>query len=337
MVKEGEGDSTPGRWRAVGETVIGATHLRAEIPNQDALYLPPGPGLPMIVAVSDGHGSPKCFRSHLGSRFAIGTAALTLGEFLEGKEEPPAEDRAREHLPNVIARRWAEAVNLDLTLLPLTAEELAGLEERSGTDARRLVETNPLLAYGATILAAAVTDGAIVLVQLGDGEIVVVSDAKEVTRPLPDDERLFANETTSLSSPSAAQDFQVRVLTGPDAAPALVLLTTDGYANSFRDDEGFLKVGVDIFDLIAESGLDRISADIEPWLEEATRLGSGDDVTLAVACRTDAFRPQTPPEGTGEKTSDDTPPGEGTTAPATPSAEASAADGPERWILQWIW
>ncbi|MBA3712664.1 MAG: protein phosphatase 2C domain-containing protein, partial [Pyrinomonadaceae bacterium] len=56
-------------WRVVGETVPGASHLRAGIPNQDALLQlrASSIGLPIILTVSDGHGSNKCFRSDRGS------------------------------------------------------------------------------------------------------------------------------------------------------------------------------------------------------------------------------------------------------------------------------
>jgi serine/threonine protein phosphatase PrpC len=272
------------RWRAVGDTVVGATHRRAGIPNQDALLLPASGGLPLVVAVSDGHGSPKCFRSHLGSRLAVGVAALVLRELL-GRA---ADGAGYEGVAAEVARRWTEAVMLDLTLSPFTAAELAALEERSGADARRLVESSPALAYGATVLAAAVGERAHVYLQLGDGDILAVSESGDVARPLPDDARLFADETTSLASPSAVRDFRVRVAAVDEREPALLLLTTDGYVNSFRDDAGFLKVGADILEMIACSSLDAVAADVGGWLDEATRLGSGDDVTLAIAFRTTA-------------------------------------------------
>jgi serine/threonine protein phosphatase PrpC len=65
----------------MGETVPGASHLRAGVPNQDAILQvrESGRGLPVVVSVSDGHGSNKCFRSDRGSRFAVKTAAGPVG------------------------------------------------------------------------------------------------------------------------------------------------------------------------------------------------------------------------------------------------------------------
>ncbi|MEJ7709405.1 MAG: protein phosphatase 2C domain-containing protein [Pyrinomonadaceae bacterium] len=57
----------------IGETVAGASHLRAGIPNQDAILClrESSVGVPLIISISDGHGSNKCFRSDRGSRFAV--------------------------------------------------------------------------------------------------------------------------------------------------------------------------------------------------------------------------------------------------------------------------
>ena len=71
----------PADCRLMGETVPGASHLRAGVPNQDAIVQvrESGRGLPVIVSASDGHGSDKCFRSDRGSRFAVKSAAQLVG------------------------------------------------------------------------------------------------------------------------------------------------------------------------------------------------------------------------------------------------------------------
>ena len=123
-----------------------------------------------------------------------------------------------------------------------------------GHEARRKVATNPIVAYGATILSVIVTEYYMVFLQLGDGDILVVSEEGEVMRPLPKDERLFANETTSLCLPYAWRDFRVRFQTIINSSPALILVSTDGYSNSFEIDEEFLKIGPDILDRLRLDG-----------------------------------------------------------------------------------
>jgi serine/threonine protein phosphatase PrpC len=280
----------------MGETVPGASHLRAGIPNQDAILQvrESGRGLPVVVSVSDGHGSDKCFRSDRGSRFAVERAAQLVGEFLDGlrgaADHAPVESRAKEYLPREFVRRWREAVEADLRARPFTEAELEAVERKDGPRALKLIAGNPLLAYGATSLTVVVEESFVLYLQLGDGEILNVSASGEVTRALPEDERLFANETTSLCTPDAEENFRVRLQTFAGEPPALILLSTDGYVNSFSDSAGFFKVGSDLLEMLRADGFDPINASLKGWLEEATRSGSGDDCTLGLICRMDAIR-----------------------------------------------
>jgi serine/threonine protein phosphatase PrpC len=283
-------------WRIIGETVPGASHLRAGIPNQDAILQlrESGRGLPLVLSVSDGHGSDKCFRSDRGSRFAVKIGARLVGDFLDeprGTFDPrEIGSSGEEWLSEEFIRRWRESVEADLRRRPFTKEEMARLEEKDGERARKMVEANPLLAYGATSLTVAVEESFILYLQLGDGEIITVSEKGEVSRPLPEDERLFANETTSLCSKGAENDFRFCLQKLEDERPALILVSTDGYVNSFSDREGFLKVGSDLLEMLRTDGFDYVNESLKGWLEEATRIGSGDDTTLGIICRMDALK-----------------------------------------------
>src|SRR5215207_9241680 len=263
---------SPPEWRVMGETVPGASHLRASIPNQDALLQvrESGRGLPVVVSVSDGHGSDKCFRSDRGSRFAVKEAARLVGEFLDETrglaDHAELERRAKEHLPQQFVRRWRAAVEADLKARPFREAELEAVERKDGPRALKLVAGNPLLAYGATSLTVAVEKSFILYLQLGDGEILNVSEAGEVTSALPEDERLFANETTSLCTRDAEGNFRVRLRPLAGEPPALILISTDGYVNSFSDSSGFLKVGSDLLDMLRADGFDPVSAGLKGWL-----------------------------------------------------------------------
>ncbi|MET0623458.1 MAG: PP2C family serine/threonine-protein phosphatase [Pyrinomonadaceae bacterium] len=282
-------------WRVMGETVPGASHLRSGVPNQDAILQvrESGRGLPVVVSVSDGHGSDKCFRSHRGSRFAVQEAARLVGEFLDESpdllDHAAVESRAKDYLPAEFVRRWREAARADLKARPFTEAELETVEKKDGPRALKMVAGNPLLAYGATSLTVAVVESFALYLQLGDGEILNVSETGEVTNVLPEDARLFANETTSLCTPDAEKNFRVRLQQFGDEPPALILLSTDGYVNSFSDSAGFLKVGSDLLEMLRADGFDPVNASLKGWLEEATRTGSGDDCTLGLICRMDGL------------------------------------------------
>ena len=282
-------------WRIIGETVPGASHVRAGIPNQDAILQlrASSRSLPLILSVSDGHGSYKCFRSDRGARFAVKVGGYLASDFLDthdGELELAAlESSSQERLAQQFVKRWRRMVEADLKRHPFTEEELVTLEQKSGAGARELIAANPSLAYGATSLTVAVAESFILYLQLGDGEILTVSAKGEVSKPLPEDERLFANETTSLCAPDAEQNFRFHLQPLSAEPPALILVTTDGYANSFSSAAGFLQVGSDLLEMLRLDGFDSVNENVRGWLEEATRVGSGDDSTLGIICRMDAL------------------------------------------------
>jgi serine/threonine protein phosphatase PrpC len=278
-------------WRVIGKSVRGASHVRSGLPNQDAIrWLPEsGTDSPLILAVSDGHGSNKCFRSDVGADFAVRTATTLLKQLLEGQPDltnlSAIKRTAEERLPQGLVREWREAVDKHLAENPFTEEEWQRLTEKDGPAVRQTVESNPALAYGATLLTALITDDFVLYLQLGDGEILTVSETREVSRPMPKDERLMANETTSLCGPNAWRDFRIEFQAVSASPPALILLSTDGYPNSFRDEDGFLKVGADFLDMIRTDGLEKVNSSLESWLAEASQSGSGDDVTVGIVKR----------------------------------------------------
>lgn len=277
------------RWRAIGRSVRGASHVRAGLPNQDAIQWFPesGDGPPLIITVSDGHGSPRNFRSDVGARIAVKEATRLIRELLlEGQPDPDKlsaiKRTAQERLPGELTRRWRQNVARHLEDHPITPEELDLLEQRRDAKARRSIERDPHLAYGATLLSVLVTGGFVLYLQLGDGDILTVSDAGEVTRPMPRDPRLIANETTSLCMPEAWQEVRINFQARYGPHPALILLSTDGYANSFVNDDAFRKVGSDILDILRTDGVGMVEENLSTWLNDASAAGSGDDITMGI-------------------------------------------------------
>lgn len=295
------------KWRCLGESVRGASHVRSGLPNQDAIRWFPesGIGLPLILAVSDGHGSAKSFRSDRGSRFAVETAIKVIQEFFLSSQSSDInfsalKDAAERLLPPRLVNEWRKAVNKDLGLSEndeekltnkpnFTDEEKQILVDKDGEAAWQAVENNYFLAYGATVLAVLVTEFFIVYIQLGDGDILEVDSKGNTTRPLERDPNLIANETTSLCMNKAWNEFQVHIKLYPQGTPkeipALILVSTDGYSNSFSTDEGFFKIGQDYRQMFKSNLTEEVRQKLEGFLQETSEKGSGDDITLGMIKR----------------------------------------------------
>ncbi len=281
------GDLVPAQavtWRALAASARGASHVRAGLANQDAMLVDVQAGC-AVAAVADGHGGARHFRSADGSLMAVQAARealLSMVPSFVSHVGPQRAQLAALEVPQRIVSRWVELVRADLEQRPIDPAELAAVAVSEGEEAAAGVRADPLLAYGATLLAALAVAECLVLVQLGDGDVLLVDAAGHTTRPVPRDERLLGNLTTSICRVGAEQDFRTMVLEDAAARPALLLLSTDGYANSFRSDDDYLKVGSDFLALLRRHGAAAVEQQLPGILEHASTHGSGDDITLAM-------------------------------------------------------
>lgn len=275
-------DAGPLEWRTLTASVRGAAHERSGRPNQDALRVARfDAGRALLVALADGHGSAKSFRSQCGAHLAVSTAYWAFRHLFDSARPPSVKHWAEDRLPLGLVRCWQARVGRLLQHHPVTPIELDGLD----TAARQQLDAHPLVAYGSTLLTVVVTPGFILYLQLGDGDILTVSAEGEVERPFSRDPRLLANETTSPCSPQAWNEVRVRVQTLAGAPPALILAATDGYANAYRDEASFQQVALDYWSLLRDEGEAAVKPYLDEWLNEASRQGSGDDISLGLIWR----------------------------------------------------
>lgn len=265
-------------WCAITETVRGATHLKSGLPNQDAIGVK-RTDTGIVVAISDGHGSSRYVRSDIGAKLAVEVAVEELSPLLKRKNSQRASASELEsHLAQVLVRKWDRAVESHLAESPLSIDERI----KSGLSAE-----DDRLCYGATLIAMVATGRFMLYLQLGDGDIIVVEQSGNISRPLSKDPALIGNETTSLSSSDAWNKMQIisRSLDRDNRCeqPALILAATDGYANSFKDEAAFLQAGKDYYRLLSRSdGVSVIQEHVHAWLREASDNFSGDDISLVL-------------------------------------------------------
>jgi hypothetical protein len=279
-------------WHVSAVSSVGAVHHRRLAENQDAIGWLPESQRGRIAAVfaGDGHGSNRSFRSARGSNMAVQTARSLCRDLLlrdgEPADLPMIEAELEARAGRQLVRMWRELVDQDLKQNgAFTSTELSLLSEEGGMGAVNQVLSNPELAYGSTVLTALVTDTFLACWQLGDGDVVIVDAAGEAWRPIRPDPALLGNVTTSLSSPQAWEFFRWAIVRFPDAPPPLVLVATDGLANSYSSDAGFLQFGTDILRYLISDGIQAVVGKLrDNWLPRISQGGSGDDISVGLIC-----------------------------------------------------
>jgi serine/threonine protein phosphatase PrpC len=283
-------------WRVLTAQATGVAH-HAHRGYEDALAVVPAdarkrPRRVASVAVADGHGHARHFRSSRGSELAVRLATEKGAELAAAAPSLPDADAVLRELTvraaGEVVAAWRAAVAQDLAADPPTAAELvaAGYSPNAGAD--ELIYT-----YGATMILAVVLPGWLLCAQIGDGDVLVVTTTGKVLRPIATDDRLDGVHTTSLCQPDAAEMMRYAVVRLVGAGIAAIMLATDGYGNAQARDDWEGVFGADLAALAAVHGIDWIGRQLPRWAEQcASSQGSGDDVTVGLLIAADA--PWTP-------------------------------------------
>ncbi|MHB1929142.1 MAG: protein phosphatase 2C domain-containing protein [Acidimicrobiales bacterium] len=270
---------TAGHWTVVGASAAGAAHPPDRQVNQDAWRAEVGEHGEVVVAVSDGHGDHRHFRSERGSRLAVEIACRHGLRWARagGADREDLEASVRDDLVAPLWRDWVQAARDDAADEPFSEREQAFRGPGDDT----------LIAYGATLLVGiAVSDG-VVLAQIGDGDVVAVAPDGGVSSPVPGDPLLDGRRTTSLCQPHAPDSFRVGAVDAPGVL--LVLFATDGYGNSQVEQVWEPTVGEDFARYLTEHGAAWVGEHLPDWVAACASLeGSGDDTTVAVLVRPEA-------------------------------------------------
>ena len=279
-------------WRITGATVRGAIHQRRGSANQDAIsWLAPERSADCcILAIADGHGAPLHFRSHRGSRFAVRTAITALRRFARSHaavtEHAASDVTGSGSLARDLVHAWRAQVSADIARRPLSAWEMDEVAAIVQPAAMERLAADPMLAYGSTLLAALFMPAFNLYLQIGDGNILVLDgEDAPAHAPMPGDPRLIGDQTTSLCSAEAWR--AMRMVTHPvePAQPSCVMLSTDGYVNSFESDQGLAQAAIDLCGIAREKGMLDLAISLPAWLRSTSDQGSGDDITVGLAVR----------------------------------------------------
>ena len=257
-------------WQMSWAQVTGSMHIKKQMPCQDAICYNHFEDGSFVCAMADGHGSGACLYSDEGAKLATSIAVSLIEEMSFHNTNEALYELLKQtkeiNLPQQIEKKWKEAVSYQ--------HRLKGRVPQSGKGLYEL--------YGTTLMLFFITASFIYALQIGDGDLLLVEETGKVQYVL-ETPISYGVETHSLCEHNCwhyaksicmplVNDFKIK----------LFLMSTDGYANSFISTEDFLKVGSDYLNLIHQVAPETLEAALPIWLMEASKIGSGDDITLAL-------------------------------------------------------
>jgi hypothetical protein len=282
------------KWLANGRSIKGLIHDKSGMPNQDSIkWIYSQISNSIIMAIADGHGSTIHFRSKTGSRFAVTTAIETIDKFfkrqtIEFSNISQYKDVIRYSLPKILVHNLIDKVTEHVQKFPFTQQEIRLLIKKIDNGVIEKLLNDPKIAYGSTLIVAVLIDKFIIFFQIGDGNILTVNNIGNIICPLDDIQDgeinpssvISLNQTASLSMNNSWSEFKTRIYNHYDIKPELILLTTDGYSNSFNNNRNFQKIGTDYLEILKKDGYIHVIKNLKKILKETSARGSGDDITL---------------------------------------------------------
>ena len=264
-------------WQVASAGAMGAQHAADGLPYQDAaqtVHVPrPDRTDAVALAVADGHGHARHFRSDRGARYAA-AAGCQVGARIAPQLADDADAAAVASIvedalvPQVVAC-WRRAVAADVAADPMETDD-------------------PVLAYGSTLAVAVLTDTWAVGAQIGDGDMIGIGPSGEPVPLVAPAPVLDGNLTASLCQHDADEAFRMAVCDVRTTPLLAVLLATDGYGNAQIDDPWQPGVAADLARFLRERGGEWVAEQLPAWAARcASSEGSGDDVTLALAFKTE--------------------------------------------------
>lgn len=257
-----------------------------------------------IAIVCDGHGGKRYFRSDTGAKIAVEvtehkiktfiteiglsiltdrpfTQRATISEQITNQDFNKTSDieRAFRQLFGSIIYEWNAEILTHAHQHPISESEKKDLDERwiKEFDEKKNLEK----VYGCTLIAYAYTPDFWFAFQIGDGKCFAYDDNGGWSEPIPWDDRCFLNKTTSICDSGAIDEFRY-CYDGTGKAPIAMILGSDGIDDSLGTEENQANFYVQILKSIAKDGIDATLAEIESTLPRLSKIGSQDDMSIAM-------------------------------------------------------
>jgi len=265
--------------RILSLKVQGNSHKRDDIPCQDSYRIQRLKTMSaVILAAADGHGSKSCPHSADGAEIAVDAFCKIMEKLIKSyKDNEAALFDYLVKCPMDVCRKvenlWKDNVCRNYS----DKSKDAGLF-------RDLSDEDIHLLYGTTLMGVVISPQIIFAMQIGDGDIAFI-DESGVSKLVETGNHLGV-ETYSLADRDAWKKSVVSVRRFETIAQVpsfAIILTTDGFANSYMNDNAYSDALIGYFNAIKENGADAVERNLEQWLEETSGDGCGDDITMIIA------------------------------------------------------
>lgn len=261
----------------------GFNHIKANKECQDSagFYCDE---LMSIAVVADGHGSDNYPRTAKGSSFAVQAAMDAIKEFVNAitstEEEFIIDDKNNTRLKDIakyILLKWHDSVAADVTANPFTEAELENVSDKY----RKKYESEDYYskAYGTTLIAICTTKEFWFGIHIGDGKCIAIDTQGNYFEPIPWDEDCQANITTSICDADAFEEFRYYQ---SESFPLAIFIGSDGVDDSYASLDEMCNLYRSIFYIIGELGREEAIKEVQEFIPNLSRRGSGDDISIGV-------------------------------------------------------
>lgn len=251
------------------KTSIGYRHLLNKKPCQDFSILYQEPNR-TIITCCDGHGGDIYIRSNVGSQLASKAIINVLSEF---DKSTLLSFENKDSIKLKILCEWNRLIDEHLNNNPIRQSELRKLNH----DQIEIIRENYVKVYGTTLTGAMLIDNLLIVVGIGDSEVILVSKGK-LYKPFEDNEAPVGNFTYSMCQDDAFEHMHIAILDFDKFDG--VILCTDGLINPYQNyqnfNQSFIKPLIKVYieqknNLHVEEHIDKM----------AYKIGNGDDVSIA--------------------------------------------------------
>ncbi|MBE0700608.1 MAG: protein phosphatase 2C domain-containing protein [Acholeplasmataceae bacterium] len=306
--------------KSVHGSCIGQSHVQVNKPRQDAAYSFPFGQSELeeknyaIGIVCDGHGSPRYFRSDIGSVLATEAVFDVLNHFVElhpSYQSIKNINQAVENVKITIIAKWTKLVRAHLFTMPIKEDEYrkSSIEElvkdksnfqpsnqAISEKINALKENhkqNPYKTYGTTVLAVLLANDYHLVFQLGDGLIIQFNHQFEARIAFHQDNEHHEgphSKTDSLCTQDAYAKIKVEITHYAPTTHLGFFICTDGVSEAFtRNESLFANIKNIVFAYQKMSHQESTEA-INEWLEHVSlRSMAKDDASLALVLNRNDF------------------------------------------------